>query len=206
MYISFGEGDDNRQSFAGRQGSRRSEAAHTTLIHFGDVVLPLISLVTRVALNLDLVHGHAFRQAHRRSRLLNGEIPIGTGGIPVELVMVLKETQLAVGLIGQRIGVSCRRQNDIAAADLHAVAVGSLLDMVGLALAVALHIKHFKTYHIAVAILVAVLSGELAEDAVVDLVVFADHLDGLLHGHRGVCGYGDVAVVGEDPLFGQRGV
>ena len=61
------------------------------------------------------------------------------GDVPVEFVMVAKETELAIGAISELVSVSAGRQVITGAAKVNPDAIAKILSVVGLRIAVAAH-------------------------------------------------------------------
>ena len=105
------------------------------------------------------------------------------GHVPVQFVVLLEETELPVGAVGQRIGIFTGLEGDILAAHIHPHAVVHVLRPPRLGLAVFQDGLDLEGHPHRVAVFVLVAGGKIAVDAVLDLVALTDHLDGLGHGH-----------------------
>ncbi len=81
----------------------------------------------------------ALGKCYGDDRFVYREIPFVTRCVPVQLVMVGKESQLPIRLIGQRIAVFPRRENPVALSDIDANLVTECFGMVGFRTAVTGH-------------------------------------------------------------------
>ena len=71
----------------------------------------------RAGIDRGLAERHALRQCDARLGLLDGEGPAGTGGVPVELVIVREKPDLPRGAIANDISVLAGREHPFGAAD-----------------------------------------------------------------------------------------
>ena len=158
----------------------------------------------RVAFEDHFIGRDSRRQRHRRRGRFDGEVPPVSGDVPVELVVVLKEAQLPVGPVGQRVGILARRQYILLPAHVDPDAVGEGFGVVRLGLAVARDGKDRKAHDVFVSGVVLVSRGEVPVDAPLDLVAGAHDLDGLRHAHARVGVHGDMTRKRQDRFGGGR--
>ena len=151
-----------------------------------------------------LEHPPARRQQDHRLDAVAGKLPVGTGDVPVQLVVVVEIADLAAGLVGQRIGVFALPQEDAGLADIDHLAVGRRFDVVGLGLAVAQNLDHIEGHPHGAAPAVRIKGGEGTEDAALDVAPLGLHPQGLGHRQRGIGVDDDAALIVEDGLPRRR--
>ncbi|MCY1296380.1 hypothetical protein D9M70_457660 [compost metagenome] len=87
---------------------------------------------------IECFHPNAFRQGHRGARLVDREVPLRAGHVPVEFVVIVEETDLPAGLVGELEGMLTRVQKHLGRTGVDADAAADRLRAVGLLLAIAL--------------------------------------------------------------------
>ncbi len=145
----------------------------------------------------------ALRQPDGDGGAVDREQPFGAGGVPIDLVMVLKEAHLPVGAIGQHVFMLARLQIAVGIAQIDAHRAGVLDDPEGRGPAVAPRARDLKADAVVHAIL-ADQHGEIAKDAAPDLVGLAQHANGLSNLEGAVCLHPQVAVEMQDAFLGPR--
>ena len=145
------------------------------------------------------------RQRHADERRCNRKGPGVAGHVPVKLRVILEPADLAVGLVGEDVGVAATtlKENALLAgidADVFALA----LREVRLGLPIARDGEELEAdfVHLAVGILEG--EREVAIDAALDLVALGADLDGLGDVQRAVPRDGDVGAEAFDRLFRGR--
>ena len=147
-------------------------------------------------------------QMDRGRRLQDGKIPTVAGNVPVELVVAGEKSKLAVGGVGDGVGVITRQHDAVFIADINPLAVASVFDMEWLRLAIAQDLINLEPNLIVIAGAVFVGSRKVAVDSMLDLFTPCPDFDRLAHLHGSILVNGDVTAVGED-LLGEligRGV
>ncbi len=137
---------------------------------------------------------------HARTRVVDGKVPVVAGDIPVELVVVGEESELAIRSVGDRVSVFTTTQEDmlVTHVDAHAVAAGFCV--VGFELPVASYRQDLEADTILIAEAVLVERREVAVNAAFDLIAFGAYADRLHHGHGRVRMHLDVAFISENAL------
>jgi hypothetical protein len=183
----------------------RGAEARAARARLGLEVAQAIALVAGVGLELQLFRRHRRGQRHVGRDAVHGEGPAVAVHVPVQLVVVLEEAELARGAVGDLVDVPAARQHHggVADADARAVAIG--LHRPGLGVAVAAHRDDMQRHPDARAAAVAVIGGEIAQDAALDFTPFDLHLDALGDGEPAVRADADVAVEVEHPFLRRRG-
>src|SRR5258708_6370108 len=126
------------------------------------------------------------------------EIPAVAGGVPEKFVVILVETQLAVGGVGDGVDVAAEADDRIGIAEVDAFAVELVFDAKLFLCRIASGCEHLETDNVAIVIRICICRGEIAEDSVADLLAGAVYRDGFGHLQRAVVFERDVAVVVED--------
>ena len=113
----------NGQALAESERLGRLKTRATLIVQRRDEVGGLGSLRAGVALHANLIHGDARWQRDRSAGLLDGKVPAIAGDVPVEFVVVLKESELPAGLVGQLVAILAGRQHHALLADIDSRAV-----------------------------------------------------------------------------------
>src|SRR5581483_10266412 len=135
----------------------------------------------------------ANRQVDGRLGAVNLEVPAVAGDVPVKLVVIVEKADLPVGDIGDDENVPAVIQQHVGIADLHALAVVDGIQFVLFVVVVHRHALHVESHAHAPAELVGVDGGEIAVDAVTDVVAPRVHRDGFHDIKLPVRLHGDVA-------------
>ena len=127
------------------------------------------------ALSLSAGTGCGSRTRCVARSITNGQpLPVD---VPVQLIVLFEESELASGAIGNAVDVLSARQHDSRIADANAHPVGQRLDFVLLAGSVALNIQNFKRNNHGDAAVILVSGWKVAKDAALDLLAFDLHND-----------------------------
>src|SRR5579863_325090 len=161
---------------------------------------PHRSLRPRVAAELYLIRRYARGQMHGGGCAVNGKDPTVAGHVPEQFVVVGEKSELAIRNIGDRIGMLAGIEEDVAPAQVNALAVREALDSRGFGSAVAGRADKLETDLVMIAKTIVVARREVAINAVPDAVPGADHADRFRDDHRRVRADFDVAVIIENPL------
>src|SRR6185436_18573012 len=92
---SLGKAQDDREPFARRQRTRELPACVTGLDDLGPIVLSLRALIARVAFGAQLVDLDRCWQQDVDRAAIDRKRPTRADRIPVQLVMVVEEAELA---------------------------------------------------------------------------------------------------------------
>src|SRR5262249_30642316 len=130
-----------------------------------------------------------------RMRAVDGEIPSVARDVPVELVVIAKEAELAVRVIVEFVGMLAGRQHHVGASQVYPHAVATRFGAPGLRLTVARRGLEIEWHHGVPTTRARVGSGEIAIDAALDLLALGAHPDGFVHVERAIAADGDRAVV-----------
>src|SRR5229473_7416427 len=76
----------------------------------------------------DLVRGDVSRKTDRGASGIDGEIPAIAGDVPEEFVVILVETELAIGGVGECVGMLAGADEGVRLAEVDAFAVELILD------------------------------------------------------------------------------
>lgn len=169
----------------------------------GTPVLAPRSGRTGVALDRKPLPRHRRRQRDPRAGMVDREHPAVSGHVPVELVVVLEETELAVRAVAEDVLVLARDEENLCIAEPGAHAVRQPLHAPGLGLAVTRHFQGHEVHPHAPPVVRAVIGREIAVDAVVDVPAFGVHADRLRDLELAVGADGDLVMEGEDALLGR---
>ncbi len=202
-HVALGPGHHDGEAFPGAEAPGGLEHRPPRAVRAGAPVASLRAL--RAGVGDELAGRGAPRQRHPRAGVIDGEVPAVAGDVPVELVMVVEEPQLPIGAVAQGIGVLAGGQEDVAAPQVDAHAVGERLGAPVLRGPVAGGGEHLEVHHGLAAEAVAVAGGKVAVDAAADIVPLGAHGDGLAHHHAPVGVDGDVAVEIENALGREGG-
>ena len=126
------------------------------------------------------------------------------GDVPVQLVVLVEEAELAGGAVADGKAYLRGHRQEIVVAGVHPHAVGTLFGEPGFRLTVAPDLEHLEIHHVAVALAVLVAGREVAIDAAPYAVAFGAYGDVFGHLHAAVGEHGDVGMVGLDALLRRR--
>lgn len=143
----------------------------------------------------------ALRQPDGDSGAVDREQPFGAGGVPIDLVMVVKEAHLPVGAIGQHIFMLARFQIAVRVPQIDARRAGVLDDPKGRGPAVVPRARDLEADAVVHAIL-ADQHGKIAKDAAPDLVGLAQHANGFGDLECAIGLHPQVAVEMQDAFLG----
>ena len=176
--------------------ARRGDAGHEALT--------LLALRAGIAFRLQLIGSDGLRQPYFHAAAFNRECPAVADGIPVQLVVLVEESQLARGAVAQGESMVGGNGQEIVIAGIDAHAVGPVFQEPGFRLAITQHVQHLEADHHAVAMAVAVTGGEFAIDAAPYLVAFGTHGDVLGHVQAAIGAYFHRAVISKDAFLCQQ--
>ena len=139
----------------------------------------------------------------RHAGVIDRNVPAIAGDVPVKLVEIGVKRDLAVGPVGQAIGIFALGQIVILLTDIDPYAVRLILGEPVLRPAVAQNLDDLEPDDMGLAAAPFVNSGEVAVDAAFNVVPFCPHLNGFGYRQLAIGGDRDVAVEGDDTLFRQ---
>lgn len=130
--------------------------------------------------------------------MCDGEKPTIPGDVPIQLVVIGKESYFPVRRVRQRVGILPGREDHVLISNVDPLAVGLILNMEFLRLSVARHFQYLEINDVTVAQPILIAGRKVAVDAVMDLYGCAAHADGLRYQQRGVLLHTDAAVIIKD--------
>ena len=198
------EREHDGQTFLRLQRARQCPARDARRRRAGLEVAALRALRTAVAFGSHVGGGHRLRQPHLDAAAFDREHPAGADRVPVQLVVIVEEAELARSAVAQGVGVVGGHREEVVVAGVDAHAVVDVLGEPRLVAAVALHAQHLEADHDAVAMAVAIAGREVAVDAAADVVAFRAHRDPFGDVEAAVGADVDLAVVGQDAFLRER--
>ena len=138
------------------------------------------------------------RQVDCRDRVIDRKFPEISGHVPIEFVVVGKESDLAIGRIGDFVHVRPFVDNDIGAADLDTLAGVDCFDIVVLFMSVARDTQHIEAAVHGVPEPAFVGGREIAKDAMPDVDAFRHDRNPFGHREHAGSRNGEVArIIGD---------
>lgn len=135
--------------------------------------------------------------------VLDGKAPAQARHVPEELIVVLEESELAIGGVGNRVDVAAARYEVLGIAKINTLAIRYVLDAKDFHSGIAGGGEHLKSDGVAIVEVVAVGGGKVTIDAVANLICVGEDRDSFGDLQRGVAFESDVAMEVEY-LFGLR--
>src|SRR3989449_5121659 len=196
---AFGEAPHDRHPLAGGDRARGAER---------DAALAREPLVARAAralrpgvrLEPERARRHRRRQPDLGREPVEGKRPAVAVHVPVQLVVVAEEAELARSAIDDLVDVPAGGEHHVGAAYADALAVRQALHVVVLASAVARHADHAEGHARSRTERAAVAGREVAQDAAADLAALGLYFDPLGDRQRAVPGDADAAMEVKDSL------
>jgi hypothetical protein len=122
-----------------------------------------------------LLYRHRRGESNLDTPVVDREHPTCANGVPVQLVVVWKESNLASGAVAQRERVVSRHTQEIVIARIDADAVGDRLGKVRFWLPVAPDIQQFEPDYDTVPISISVTSWKVAKYSTTYLAAFGPY-------------------------------
>ena len=126
--------------------------------------------------------------------MVNRESPTIAGDIPIEFVVVLEKSQLAIRCVRKLVGVIAVANKSVPVTEINAFSVGIVLDARSLRLTIPKCAAEAEANCVVVSKTIFVACGELAIDAVANLISGAEHDDGLFYQESSLIKKTNVAV------------
>src|SRR5690606_1012868 len=170
------------------------------------VVGSLLSLGARVGLGSHLSHRHWLRQPNLNGARVDVECPAGAYRVPVQLVVIVEESELPGSTIANGEGVNGRNRQDVIVSGVDSDAVPKPFGKPGLGNSIALDVDAAKVHPDAIAEPVTIARGEITVDSPANRPPFSTNRDELGDIDASVRTYLHFGVVGEDSFLGDRRV
>jgi hypothetical protein len=174
---AFLPGRSDREGVARRKRPRRKEYDATA--HLLDDARVLSRCVLRAGIEGDLSERYVCRKTDDRLRHVDREGPAGAGGVPVKLVEVLEEPDLARAAVGDDVFVRAATEDTIRAADADADAVAQPFGDVSFRGTVAGDGTDLEIDDDTATVASPIRSGEIAQDSPADFPAFGLNANGL---------------------------
>src|SRR5207302_10544677 len=132
---TFGPRHHNRKPLLGSKVFSTKRGV-TVLIPPRRICLSLIGLIPCIATQVRYVAAHIWRQHHGCCYHVDGKLPCVAGYVPVKLIMIGEETELAISAIRKLVGVVAGRQVIAGTAKVNSNTVAQILSVVRLRVSV----------------------------------------------------------------------
>ena len=136
--------------------------------------------------------------------MIDWEYPAIAGHIPVQLVIVFKETQLATGLIAQLVLVNTVADHPVCTAYVDAHPIASLLSMEGFWIPVSSYIEYIQVNLVMIAMPVFVTGWKVSVDTTTDVLALGANPDGLGHHQFAIGVDQDIGLIIQYPFISKH--